>query len=118
MKKHHSLAIIFFLSNLLSQSSISEELPIGLTEEEKNNIHLIYEDNKILNLEIYEKVPELLSVSLGSNETTLLKLTSAYCSFPNGGKKIKPIHSWGGCDVDFEWQLPSVEYWIKKNKIL
>ncbi len=50
---------------------------------------------KILNiskdLEIYEKVPELLSVSLGSNETTLLKLTSAYCSFPNGGKKIKPI---------------------------
>ena len=32
------------------------------------------------------------------------------------GKKIKPIHFLGGCDVDFEWQLPSVEYWIKKNK--
>ena len=43
------------------------------------------------NLDIYESVPELLSVSLGSNETTLLKLTGAYCSFPNGGKKIKPI---------------------------
>ena len=43
------------------------------------------------NLEVYEDVPELLSVSLGSNETTLLKLTSAYCVFPNGGKKIKPI---------------------------
>ena len=42
------------------------------------------------NLGVYEKVPELLSVSLGSNETTLLKLTSAYCSFVNGGKKIKP----------------------------
>ena len=34
------------------------------------------------------------------------------------GKKIKKINSWGGCDVDFEWQIPSVEYWIKKNKIL
>ena len=33
---------------------------------------------------------ELLSVSLGSNETTLLKITNAYCSFVNGGKKIKP----------------------------
>ncbi len=43
------------------------------------------------NLEIYKNVPELLSVSLGSNETTLLQLTSAYCAFPNGGKKIKPI---------------------------
>jgi Membrane carboxypeptidase/penicillin-binding protein len=41
-------------------------------------------------LGIYENVPELLSVSLGSNETTLLKLTSAYCSFINGGKRIKP----------------------------
>ncbi len=42
-------------------------------------------------LGVYENVPELLSVSLGSNETTLLKLTSAYCTFVNGGKKIKPI---------------------------
>ncbi len=33
------------------------------------------------------------------------------------GKKIKPIKSWGGLDVDFEWQIPSVEYWLKKNKI-
>tara|TARA_B100000700_G_scaffold7930_1_gene8351 strand:+ start:1725 stop:4076 length:2352 start_codon:yes stop_codon:yes gene_type:complete len=43
------------------------------------------------NLGVYEKVPELLSVSLGSNETTLLKLTSAYCTFVNGGKKINPV---------------------------
>ena len=42
-------------------------------------------------LDIYENTPELLSVSLGSNETTLLKLTNAYCSFVNGGKKIRPI---------------------------
>ena len=31
------------------------------------------------------------------------------------GKKIKPIRSWGGCDVDYEWQLPMVEYWLRKN---
>ena len=33
------------------------------------------------------------------------------------GKKIAPISSWGGCDVDYEWQLPMVEYWLKKNGI-
>ena len=43
------------------------------------------------NLEVYDNVPELLSVSLGSNETTLLKLTNAYCTFINGGKKVNPI---------------------------
>tara|TARA_B100001057_G_scaffold472863_1_gene536605 strand:+ start:120 stop:2399 length:2280 start_codon:yes stop_codon:yes gene_type:complete len=42
------------------------------------------------NLGIYENPTELLSISLGSAETTLLKLTSAYCSFVNGGKLIKP----------------------------
>ena len=34
---------------------------------------------------------KLLSISLGSAETTLLKLTSAYSAFINGGKLIKPI---------------------------
>ncbi len=42
-------------------------------------------------LGVYDNVPELLSVSLGSNETTLLKLTNAYCVFINGGKKVNPI---------------------------
>ena len=42
-------------------------------------------------LGIYDNPSELLSTSLGSAETTLLKLTSAYCSFVNGGKLIKPI---------------------------
>ena len=42
-------------------------------------------------LGIYDKPSELLSISLGSAETTLLKLTSAYCSFVNGGKLIEPI---------------------------
>ena len=31
------------------------------------------------------------------------------------GKKIRAITSSAGCDVDYEWQIPSVEYWIKKN---
>ena len=41
-------------------------------------------------LNIYEEIPELLSVSLGAAETTLLNLTSAYAPFVNGGKKIEP----------------------------
>ena len=50
--------------------------------------------NKITNfskqLGIYENPNELMSISLGSAETTLIKLTSAYCSFVNKGKLIKP----------------------------
>ena len=42
-------------------------------------------------LKIYENPEELMSISLGSTETTLLKLTTAYCSFINGGKLIEPI---------------------------
>ena len=43
------------------------------------------------NLKIYENPEELLSISLGSAETTLLKLTSAYSVFLNGGKLVEPI---------------------------
>ena len=42
-------------------------------------------------LGIYENPNELLSISLGSAETTLLKLTSAYSTFINGGKLVSPI---------------------------
>ena len=41
-------------------------------------------------LNIYDDIPELLSVSLGAAETTLIDLTSAYAPFVNGGIKIKP----------------------------
>ncbi len=43
------------------------------------------------NLGIYDNPEELLSISLGSAETTLLKLTSAYSVFVNGGKLVDPI---------------------------
>ena len=43
------------------------------------------------NLGIYENPDELLSISLGSAETTLLKLTSAYSVFINNGKLVEPI---------------------------
>ncbi len=42
-------------------------------------------------LGIYENPEKLLSISLGSAETTLLKLTSAYSAFVNGGKLVSPI---------------------------
>ncbi len=41
-------------------------------------------------LDIYQEIPELLSVSLGAAETTLINLTSAYASFVNSGIKIEP----------------------------
>ena len=41
-------------------------------------------------LNIYDEIPELLSVSLGAAETTLMNLTSAYAPFVNGGRKITP----------------------------
>ncbi len=50
--------------------------------------------DEILNLSkqlnIYDEIPELLSVSLGAAETTLMNLTSAYAPFVNGGNKIEP----------------------------
>lgn len=31
------------------------------------------------------------------------------------GRKIYPIKQWGGLDVDYKWQLPQVEYWLKEH---
>ena len=80
-------------------------------------------------LNIYDDIPELLSVSLGAAETTLIDLTSAYAPFVNGGKKIYPRmisriqdrrgktifqqknRKCIGCDkfIDNEFDLPNIE---------
>ena len=31
------------------------------------------------------------------------------------GQQIYPLKQWGGLDVDFEWQIPQIEYWLKAN---
>jgi len=31
------------------------------------------------------------------------------------GKKIYPLKQWGGLDVDYEWQIPQIEYWLKEH---
>jgi CMP-N-acetylneuraminic acid synthetase len=33
------------------------------------------------------------------------------------GRRIAPIDSWGGCDVDYEWQIPQVEHWLLANGV-
>ncbi len=33
------------------------------------------------------------------------------------GQRIAPIRSWGGCDVDYEWQMPMVEFWLRKHGV-
>lgn len=31
------------------------------------------------------------------------------------GQKIYPLKQWGGVDVDYDWQMPHVEYWLKRH---
>jgi len=31
------------------------------------------------------------------------------------GRRIYPLKQWGGCDVDFIWQVPGVEYWLRDH---
>jgi hypothetical protein len=31
------------------------------------------------------------------------------------GRRIYPLQQWGGLDVDYEWQLPQVEFWLKAH---
>jgi CMP-N-acetylneuraminic acid synthetase len=33
------------------------------------------------------------------------------------GRTILPIPSWGGCDVDYEWQIPLVEHWLRAHGV-
>jgi penicillin-binding protein 1A len=39
---------------------------------------------------VYDDLPPYLSFALGAGETTLLRMTSAYAMFDNGGRRIKP----------------------------
>ena len=39
---------------------------------------------------IYDKMLPVLAMSLGSGETTVLRMVSAYSVLANGGKQIKP----------------------------
>ncbi len=31
------------------------------------------------------------------------------------GQKIYPLQQWGGCDIDYEWQVPGVVYWLREH---
>jgi hypothetical protein len=33
------------------------------------------------------------------------------------GQRIFPLRQWGGLDVDFEWQIPQAEFWLKAHGI-
>ncbi|MCB1419603.1 MAG: penicillin-binding protein, partial [Notoacmeibacter sp.] len=39
---------------------------------------------------VYDKMPQVLAMSLGSGETTVMRMVSAYSIMANGGKQIKP----------------------------
>ena len=31
------------------------------------------------------------------------------------GRNVHPIKQWGGLDIDYDWQVPIVEFWLKAN---
>lgn len=31
------------------------------------------------------------------------------------GRRIAPLKQWGGCDVDYAWQVPGVEHWLREH---
>jgi len=33
------------------------------------------------------------------------------------GQKIHPLKQWGGLDVDYEWQIPQVEHWLRAHGV-
>lgn len=33
------------------------------------------------------------------------------------GQRIHPLKQWGGLDVDYEWQIPQVEFWLKAHGV-
>lgn len=41
--------------------------------------------------ELSDRLPRELAISLGSGETTLMRITAAYSIFVNGGKRVEPV---------------------------
>ena len=33
------------------------------------------------------------------------------------GRRIHPLKQWGGCDVDYPWQVPQVEFWLRAHGV-
>lgn len=33
------------------------------------------------------------------------------------GRKIYPLKQWGGLDVDYEWQIPQAEFWLRGHGV-
>lgn len=31
------------------------------------------------------------------------------------GKRIAPVENWGGLDIDYRWEVPQAEYWLKEH---
>lgn len=33
------------------------------------------------------------------------------------GRKIHPLKQWGGLDIDYDWQVPQAEFWLKAHGV-
>lgn len=43
------------------------------------------------------------------------KIDEGLLPYPWMGKKFHAVINWGGFDIDYEWQVPQVEAWLKKE---
>ena len=46
-----------------------------------------------------------------------LEKSSGIGAWPWLGRQVLPIKTWGPGLIDFHWQLPGLEFWLKKNGI-
>ena len=72
--------------------------------------------------QVYAFEPSVFNLELLAKNIYLNSLSDkiAIISFPLfDNLAVRPFYmtskEWGGCDVDYEWQLPMVEFWLKKN---
>ena len=60
--------------------------------------------------------PNVVRVTIATDKAEALK-GPGYGILPQSwmGRRIAPIESWAGCDVDYLWQLPAVEFWLREH---
>ena len=103
MIRSRKIGIIYQDKNLLADFSTLENVYLARLSLSNNKKKAITNAKNLLKkvgldkintiskkLNIYNEPIKILSYSLGSGETNLINLASAYASFVNGGKKISP----------------------------
>ena len=57
--------------------------------------------------------PDVRLIAFRHYEPTLVYYSRGEVPFRWIGRTVHPLHQEGGCDVDFEWQFPVVEHFLR-----